>query len=95
VPIKDLKGVDLDIANHENGLKKMRNHLSQAEAAIKRREDHVKELEPLVKTQHGLAKSELEKVVVKLKEKAKSLAEYVKKGQAEIKEREKLLAASK
>ena len=48
-----------------NSAKKINRNLADAKASVKRRESRIGELKSLVATQHGLAKSELKKVLKK------------------------------
>lgn len=48
-----------------NSAKKIKRNLADAKASIKNREGHIDELKALVATQHGLAKTELKKVLSK------------------------------
>lgn len=71
---KDLKLEDEDKVKDEheksmirvrNSVKKIEENLSGANASIQRREAHINDLKKLVATQHGLAKKELNKVLLK------------------------------
>ena len=54
-----------ELVKARNSVKKIERHLSDADAVFKKRENHSNELETLVKTQNGLAKTELSKVMKK------------------------------
>lgn len=56
---------DREMVKVRNSAKKISSNLADAKASVKRREGRITELKSLVATQHGLAKSELKKVLKK------------------------------
>jgi len=46
-----------------NSVQKIKSNIEGASSSIQRRQTHIGELKTLVKTQHGLAKKELNKVL--------------------------------
>ena len=63
-----------------NAAKKIKRNLADAQASVKRREGHIDELKALVKTQHGVAKKELNKVLKTSQSLVEKLHAYVKDG---------------
>lgn len=71
---------ELEMIKVRNSAKKMQRNLADAKASVKRREDRIGELKTLVSTQHGLAKSELKKVLKKSQSLTEQLKTYVSQG---------------
>ena len=63
-----------------NSVKKIEENLSGANSSIQRREAHINDLKKLVATQHGLAKKELNKVLLKSQSLLEKLQVYSKEG---------------
>lgn len=72
---------------------KIRRNLADAQASVKRRQGHIDELKVLVKTQHGQARKELNKVLKKSQSLVEQLQGYVKDGQVLLDERQKKITA--
>jgi hypothetical protein len=71
---------DKEMIRVRNSVKKIQSNLGGANSSIKRREGRIGDLKTLVKTQHGLAKKELNKVLLKSQSLLEKLQAYVKEG---------------
>ena len=75
-----------------NSATKISRNLADAKVSVKRREGRIIELKSLVATQHGLAKSELKKVLKKSQSLVDNLKTYVSEGQVLLDERNKVIS---
>ena len=75
-----------------NSVKKIESNLAGASSSIKRRETHITDLKQLVKTQHGLAKKELNKVLLKSQSLLDKLQSYQKEGSQLLDSQKKIAA---
>lgn len=75
-----------------NSVKKIESNLAGASSSIKRRETHITDLKQLVKTQHGLAKKELNKVLLKSESLLDKLQSYQKEGSQLLDSQKKIAA---
>ena len=78
---KSLSEHEQEMVRVRNSAKKIKRNLDEAQASVSRRQGHMDELKALVATQHGLAKTELNKVLKKSQGLAQRLRDYVTAGQ--------------
>lgn len=74
-----------------NSVKKIKTNLAGANSSIQRRQTHIGELKTLVKTQHGLAKKELNKVLQKSQTLLEKIQSYAKEGSAVLEDKQKIV----